>query len=172
MPNWISGSLKVRGKPENVKKFFMEGLNKYEDYIDPKTKKYETRPIPREKWVKTDLLDPDGKEFFFNILDNQWIYVEDTRRAFITGEHEIYCYINDDDNLMYAASTVNQAWSFDPEDWMVISEKYHIDIRLYGLECGMGFGQEIEIIDGKLTLNTTFGYDNWTWECPFPWMGG
>lgn len=29
MPNWIQGSLKVRGTYDNVKNFFIKGLNAY-----------------------------------------------------------------------------------------------------------------------------------------------
>ena len=29
MPNWIEGSLKVRGNYENVKRFFLDGTNDY-----------------------------------------------------------------------------------------------------------------------------------------------
>ena len=172
MPNWISGSLKVRGKPENVKKFFMEGLNKYKGEVNSKTGKYETHVVPKETWLKTDINDPKVDEFYFDILNSDWIYVEDTRRAFITGEHSIYAWFHEDDGLLYVVSDVNQAWGFDPEDWMTVSAKYHIDMRLWGLECGMEFGQEIEVHDGELILNKSFDYDNWTWEAPIPWLGG
>ena len=172
MPNWITGSLKVRGKPENVKKFFMEGLNKYKDSYDEKTKKWSSSVVPREEWVKTDISDPNITEFYFDILASEWIYVEGTRRAFITGEHEIRTFFDQADKVLYVVSDVNQAWGFDPEEWAAISEKFHIDIRLWGLECGMEFGQEIEIIDGKITINRTLSYKNWEWQAPIPWLGG
>lgn len=37
---------------------------------------------------------------------------------------------------------------------------------------GMQFSQEIEIVNGELTKEVEIKYDDWTWECPMPNMGG
>lgn len=35
MPNWIEGTMKLRGKQEDIKRFFREGLDQ-SDWPDPK----------------------------------------------------------------------------------------------------------------------------------------
>lgn len=172
MPNWIEGSLKLRGPYENVKKFFQTGLNIYSHKWNEKDEKDECTPIPREQWCKT--YEDDGY-FEFTILDDQWVYVENTRRAFITGEHEIYFYkpSKSDKEDCIVAMVVHQAWAFDEDDWVEIAKKYNVDVRLYGLECGMTYGTEIEIKrDGTVLKNYDFTYMDWNWDCPFPWKGG
>lgn len=169
MPNWIEGTLKVRGKYNDILKFFREGVIAYH-----KSGNHDEVLLP-EKWIEIRENDNPkyGKWASIQLLYDEWAHVNDTRRAFVfdnsTIDNEIY---PNKDEKQIVMCKVAQAWSFDPEDWMTVSEKYHVDFRLWGLECGMQFGQEIEIIDGKLTLNSTFGYDDWDWECPFPWLGG
>ena len=67
---------------------------------------------------------------------------------------------------------VRQAWDFPEEEWTEISKKYDVDLRLYGIERGMQFCQELEIIKGEVKLSKEKKYKNWDWECPFPYLGG
>lgn len=70
------------------------------------------------------------------------------------------------------AVEVKQAWSFDTDQWVAISKKYDLDIRLFGFECGMQFMQSIEIINGELTIDECIECDDYVWECPMPLLGG
>ena len=169
MPNWIEGTVKVRGKYKDILNFFKTGITAYQ-----KSGNHDAT-LPRDEWIHVEEKeDPKyGKWCTIELLHDEWAHVNDTRRAFIFDNGTIVNEIeSDNDEKQIVMAKVAQAWSFDVEDWMAISEKYHIDFRLYGLESGMQFGQEIEIVDGKLMRNISFGYDDWDWECPFPWMGG
>ena len=101
-------------------------------------------------------------------------HIRETRRAFITDS---YVYMDDDEGIVCV--DVKQAWAFDAgsesqdlQKWKDISEKYNVDIRLYGIECGMQFTQEIIIVRGRKPIVNEKQYENWDWDCPFPNMGG
>ena len=78
---------------------------------------------------------------------------------------------------------IKQAWSFsaqdsDEEKLIEIADKFHIDIKLYGIECGIQFCQEVLVLHGNeekqgvIKYNNVIQYEDWEWECPFPNMGG
>lgn len=166
MPNWIQGSLKVRGSYDNVKNFFVKGLNAYRG----------NEMLDKKDWVLDidEYNEPGEREFSMDIKPDTWVYVEDTRRAFVTSNH--ICFYEgaykENPSLVVAACEINQAWCFEEDDWASISKEYNVDIRLWGLEQGVQFGQEIEIIDGEVIKNEEFKYDDWDWDCPLPWFGG
>ena len=173
MPNWINGSLKIRGPYENVKRFFMENLNTYEDTFDEQTQKWNYIKQPKEKWLRStsEYGEAGSRELEICIEPQKWVYVEGTKRAFISSE---IIFINErrEKEKSIAACEINQAWGFFPEEWAELSKKYNVDIRLWGLECGLCFGQEIIIEHGELLKDDEFKYDDWTWEAPLPWLGG
>jgi len=154
MPNWISGCLKVRGKFENVKRFFENGVDKA-------------------------VVDGGGEGDGYidvNIQEGSSGYVDGTRRAFLSVKHNMYLSEPDDGNeVVVAAFPIEQAWDFVKENWMAVSQKYNVDIRLYGIEMGMQFIHELEVVAGAVTLDSIREYHScnaWNWECPFPYMGG
>ena len=159
MPNWIEGTMKLRGKREDIRRFFKEGL---EASNWPK-------PEDRENQV-TENGDDDYLDFSFRNEP----YIIGTRRAFITDSG---VEMEKDEGVVCV--DVKQAWAFeagnqtkDLQNWMDISNKYNVDIRLYGIECGMCFTQEIIIVRGKQPIVNEKQYEDWDWECPFPNMGG
>lgn len=158
----------MRGPKENVKKFFTEGINIYQ-LENPKNLKSTYLPIPKEEWMKVTEYDNGDINIYFFGENKRWAYVEGSRRAFITDEIYIYK-ITESKDLCIGISQVNQAWGFKTDDWVEISNKYHVDIRLWGLEGGMQFGQEIEIHDGNVIIDKDMVYDTWT--MPLPWIGG
>lgn len=159
MPNWIEGTMKLRGKQEDIKRFFREGL-------DPSS-----WPDPKDR-VDQVIDRSDDSELYFRFKNEP--HIAGTRRAFIT----------DDSAGMWEPSgvvcvNVKQAWTFDGgsstddlKTWKAISDKYNVDIKLYGIERGMQFTQEVIIIRGKEPIVNETKYDDWDWECPFPNMGG
>lgn len=166
MPNWIQGSLKVRGTYDNVKNFFIKGLNAYRG----------SEMLDTKDWVLdiNEYNEPGKREFSMDIKPGTWAYVEDTRRAFVTSDYISFYegYYKKDPFLVVAACEINQAWYFEEDDWVNISKDYNVDIRLWGLEQGVQFGQEIEIIVGQVTKYEEFKFDDWEWDCPIPWFGG
>lgn len=155
MPNWTEGTLKLRGKRENLERFF-------ETAIQPSSNFKEETP-PREKFITSQYADDYT---VFDIKKDAWI--EGTRRAFINDD----CFAEIEDETATICLPIRQAWSFDTDDWKDISKKYNLDVRLFGFERGTEFCQEIEVINGTVTIDKEIAYDDWTWECPMPLMGG
>ena len=160
MPNWIEGTLKLRGKSDDIKRFFDNAIQT-PSTCNPDRQK-------RECFISCDCGQESGEWNSVSIKEDAWI--EDTRRAFVNDD----CYIdwenvNDD---VTVCIPIRQAWDFVAENWKDISKKYNLDVRLYGFECGMEFCQEVEVIDGEITINNEIKYDDWDWECPMPRMGG
>ena len=170
MPNWITGSLKLRGKYDNILNFFENGLNIYEHHCDADTG--ETIETVRNKadWLNIEGFDEDGSRACEITIGDHWVYIEGTKRAFVSGSPCIF--LEETDDPCIASMEVNQAWGFRPEDFLHIAEKYNLDIRLWGLEAGMGFGQEIVIENGELVKDETMTYEDFQWEAPLPWFGG
>ena len=160
MPNWIEGSLKLRGSSENLKRFFTE-------MIQPSTS-YGEEAAKKEDFISCDFPDNNDDSNSVEIRHDAWI--KGTRRAFVNDD----CWVvfDNDDRKHTVCLPIRQAWAFDADSWCGISAECGIDIRLYGIECGMQFCQEIEIIDGELVSNREIKYDDWEWECPLPFMGG
>lgn len=161
MPNWIDGTMKLRGKREDIKRFFNERVEGSSGFT-------------REESVE-DRSNENELEFIFK--NEPW--VEGTRRMFIKDgdvfmlQEEGVCCVN-----------IKQAWSFssreekDLEVLQEIADKFHIDIRLYGIECGVEFVQEVIVRhcdeNGRSPriIDNCIQYENWDWDCPFPNMGG
>lgn len=168
MPNWCEGTVKVRGKLENVKRFLLKGLNVY-SYFDNDT------PEPKEQWMS---IEENKKYGYYQIDFDESAYVEGTSRAFVSSENAcpvLYCESEQSENNVVSVMHVRQAWGFRENEWCEISKKYGIDIKLYGIERGMMFIENIEIIAGEITKNESHEYETyeeWVWECPFPNLGG
>ena len=176
MPNWIEGTLKIRSKDiENIKRFLKEAI-KYSCESCPYTNKPECYKLTNdERHSRCEMFNPYGKAITFEdgeVLLKDQLYIKDgPSRAFIgKSKDETYNYIEIDTPVL--VFPVQEAWGFHSEGWLELAQKYNIDIRLYGIEQGMEFVQELEIIDGKITLDREIQYEDWDWQCPFPRMGG
>lgn len=154
MSNWVEGALRVRGEIENLKKFS-------EECLLPVSRLGETR-----KNLKIEI--EDG-----NIFES----VNDT--LYLSGTHLNFCdpdYIDvhkrSDSKLPVLVMPFAAAWRVDAYDLARICQEYHVDMKLFGVECGMQFCQDIEIVNGAIKKNDKIRYDDWDWECPFHRMGG
>lgn len=157
MPNWIEGTLKLRGKREDIKRFFDEGLEA-SSWADPKDR-------------EDQVMDYSGENYISYGLKNLPC-IKGTRRAFIQNQE-----IEMDDEEGVLCLDVKQAWGFscnesDLDQWKAISDEYNLDLKLFGVECGMQFTQEVIIIRGRSPIVNVTKYENWDWDCPFPRMGG
>ena len=160
MPNWMEGTLHLRGKVKDIQKFITEGIEKNGAYSEYITKK-----------AFTDYSQPGTLEFSF-----EWEpWVIDTNRAFVQ-DCTVYTSYESDDDERSVSMPIQQAWCFRIDDWLDLCKKYDIDIKLNGIECGMLFCQEIIILRGEseptIAKDESIKYDDWEWECPFPNMGG
>lgn len=148
MPNWAEGTIKLRGRSENIasalKEMLLNGTVTLED-----------------KW--------DGALLIFNST-TPYFQINKTRRAFIDRKQidvwfeEEFCIVELDD--------FKQAWSAIPENYQEISTKYDVDIKIFTFEMGMEFTQEIEISKGKIIKDICNEFDNYQWNVPFSRLGG
>ncbi len=178
MPNWCEGTLRFRGKKENVMKFLSEGFEilNMREHDENFNAKYICKMMER---VKKEALE-EGYEVTVDLKDNgEYIYICDTRRAFVEWDPQLGLWTNqmwieyyDDDKCMLGVLPVKQAWAYDDGDWVDISKKYEIDLHLFGWEAGMCFDDELEIHNGEIVKTGGHTYDNWIWECPNPFVGG
>lgn len=163
MPNWIEGTMKLRGKKENIRRFFLEGIE------------------PNDLWAEKDREESirdctDEFEIRFEFENEPWI--TNTTRAFIT-DNCVCLDLEDGKEDGIACVNIKQAWSFTPQGWedrrkwQAIAKKYDLDIKLFGIESGTCFAQELICFrDGERTIRNHIEYEDWDWECPFPRMGG
>lgn len=160
MPNWCEGTLKVRGKMNDVKRFFLEGIKCYDvNYKD-------FSQTVDESAIK---LDYDGEEEV-GISINKVAHILGTTRAFIDPT-EIYLLLRKG-GITVATVNVRQTWDMVSSEFFEISKKYGIDMRLYGFERGMEFNREIIIEKDKIIKDDVIEFDDYDWECIMPNLGG
>ena len=160
MPNWIEGTMKLRGKREDIKRFL-------DNELDASSYCGEKRAVEEQVQCNSD---DEYMEYTFK--DEP--YIKGTRRAFVTDD---YLYMNEDEGVV--CIRIKQAWSFSaaPDDrelalWKDNAHKYNIDIKLYGVESGMQFCQEvIALRNCDRVINNVIEYEDWYWVYPFPYMG-
>ena len=149
MANFAEGTIKLRGRAENIKSALKYMFGAVGD-------------ITIEE-------DTDGEIITFTAT-NSYFYINGTKRAFIDNDSfEIHL---DDDFLIIELDNFEQAWRAIPDDYIKISEKFNVDIKIFTFEQGMQFTQEIEISKGKILKDIVRKYDNYSWEVPFSYLGG
>lgn len=148
MPNWAEGSLKLRGRSENIASALKQML--LNDTV-----------TLEDKW--------DGTLLKFNNTA-PYFHINETRRAFIEQEQiEVWL---EEEFCIVELDNFKQAWSAIPENYQEISSKFDVDIKIFTFECGMEFTQEIEISKGEIIKNVCYEYNNYQWEVPFSNLGG
>lgn len=148
MPNWAEGSLKLRGRSENIASALKQML--LNDTV-----------TLEDEW--------DGTLLKFNNTA-PYFYINETRRAFI-DQKQIEVWL-EEEFCIVELDNFKQAWSAIPENYQEISSKFDVDIKIFTFECGMEFTQEIEISKGEIIKDLCYEYDNYRWEVPFSNLGG
>lgn len=154
MANWMEGSLKLRGKSDDILRFLNEGLKNKPEIVE------ET-----EEHYGIYFGSPDCQEL---------IYILDTDRAYVNSYAVSEITLDKGNNVVLCIS-VQQAWDFRVEDWIKTAMKYDLDVRLFGIEGLGGFMHHIDILNGEVVLDECLNYgsyESFVWNCPFPWMGG
>ena len=149
MANFAEGTIKLRGRAENIKSALKYMFGAVGD-------------ITIEE-------DTDGEIITFTAT-NSYFYINGTKRAFI--DNDSFKIHLDDDFLIIELDNFEQAWRAIPDDYTKISEKFNVDIKIFTFEQGMQFTQEIEISKGKILKDIVRKYDNYSWEVPFSNFGG
>ena len=166
MPNWIEGTLKLRGKQKDIKRFIEEGLEAsiYYGKIDR---------------IENQVIDYSDDSYLDYTFKNN-PHVKGTRRMFI---RDCSIFMVEDEGV--CCFLIKQAWAFSGENdnleiLIRIADEYNVDIKLYGIEGGAQFCQEVlvrhgnkeEGRPGRVVYDNVIQYEDWDWECPFPEMGG
>lgn len=161
MPNWIEGTMKLRGKREDIKRFLDNEIEASSWYGEQNA---------LEEQVKCN-----SDDSYLDYRFKNEPHIKGTRRAFITDD---YLYMGKDEGTV--SVNIKQAWSFsvtkDDRElnlWKENAHKYNIDIKLFGIESGMEFCQEvIALKDSDRVIHNVIQYEDWMWDCPFPNVGG
>lgn len=172
MPNWCKGVLKVRGKKKDLINFLNNGIERY-GWPRDEEGEYTKYPLNAE----TD----EFGDTFVNQTDKEhdsWLYFKDSRRCFIEDNINWYWDSSEDEELeeeYIQCLDIKQAWRLEPDYFKETSEKYNVDFRMKGFECGYCFTQEIEVIKGEITLNQVNSYkeyQEYQWNVYDPRLGG
>lgn len=154
MPNWCVGTLKVRGKIEDIKKWIEEGVICYDLFCN------ETEAQPKIGYEFGDFVVkiPEGG------------HVAGSHRNFISGED----YVCSGEDRVYGTLCfdIRAAWGFEPETYEELSKKHNLDFKLHGFEQGMEFEQILEVINGKVTIDKEIHYEDYKWDAYDPRLGG
>ena len=148
LPNWAEGSLKLRGRSENIVSALKEMLLNDTVTLENKC---------------------GGALLIFNNTA-PYFYINKTRRAFI-AQKQLEVWIGEE-FCIFESDNFKQAWSAIPENYQEISSKFDVDVKIFTFECGMEFTQEIEISKGEIIKNVCLEYDDYQWEVPFSNLGG
>jgi hypothetical protein len=166
MPNWAEGTLRLRGKPQDIIRFLREGVEAVG------TKNMETITFePVITWDEDDdylmMSFPDAMKR----LNWDSFYIKGTRRNFFDSLEQDLDRNMSEETLII--DSFRAAWDVCPEPYLEIARKYHLKIRIVTYESGMQFKQDVEIdVEGNLVRNEKITYDDWLWEADFPNMGG
>ena len=125
MANFAQGTIKLRGRAENIKSALKYMFSTVVDIT----------------------IKEDGEIITFSTTDSHF-YINGTRRAFIDNDSfKIYL---DDDFLIIELEDFKQAWAAIADNYTEISSKFDVDIKIFTFEMGMEVTQEIEISKGKI----------------------
>ena len=150
MANWAEGTLKLRGRRENIKSAL------------------------KEMFIGSDItiseeMDDQALILTLSSIDS-YFYINNTKRAFI-DKNKIEVLLEEDFEII-EIDDFKQAWRVIPKNYQEFSKKYNVDIKIFVFEQGLQFTQEIEIVDGQITKNETRKYDDYQWDVPFSKLGG
>ncbi len=166
MANWCEGNIRIRGAFKNVVELLKNVLTVVR--IEWEGNECKTQQFP--PIVKTD------EDVVTFRSDTGEFWLKGTHRNFLDSAIEIWDNADDEGEWTWVIDGFRAAWSFtdstSDKAYTKMAKDYGVDIKLFGIEQGMEFMQEIAYYrDGTREENET-EFDDWRWECPFPEMGG
>lgn len=152
MANWCEGWVKFRGSKENLINFIRSEFNG-------------AHPVFDERF----------NELFPHILVRS-TFLNSLRKAYISSNDltdsngGIYL---DENGVGVFITKINHAWNVHKQGYSELAKKYNLDIRGKCYECCMEFAEEFEYnSNGDELLFWVHEYDDYTWECECPNLGG
>lgn len=177
MPNWCEGNIRFRGNIDDVIKLLSENILvcRFSDETDENGRITTLTSKPIVDVTKDS--EGDVEEIALSTNNSKsWFYINGTHRNFIDEDG---CSVDtcdvfklDDGQYIIIFSGFKAAWSIESAPYVEMSEKYNVDIHIFGWERGMEFDQEIEIINGNLIKDKVSNGKNWLWEASMPYLGG
>lgn len=165
MPNWCIGSLRIRGKKDDIFNFIKQQL------VVQSYEKSEEFPFPEiiESPLPYSCFSEDGIE-----LPSPRVRICGLHRVFVDSKYVSIQPFEEDENIFVIAIDCKVAWAFETDKLQELSQKFKLDFRLYSFEMGMEFNQDIEIIDGEIIKDNCIEFKdgNYVWECIMPNLGG
>ncbi|HEK9981585.1 TPA: hypothetical protein TVE77_001670 [Streptococcus equi subsp. zooepidemicus] len=178
MPNWCGGVIKIRGKREQISAYLQDFLvpvdflgNQLE--VDVQEDEYSLTFCAKDQYKRLE----QAHSLFENVSTSpafyHW-YLKDTGRAFIEQGKKLQFdfWRDEEEEEILTIEGFKQAWGIAPEDYLDLSKKHSVDIKIFGYEKGMEFTQEVEIVKGKLVKDEETEYDEYEWQVPFSDLGG
>ena len=150
MPNWCRGTLRVRGKVEDLRRFVLEGLTPV-DYFGNLREKLQ--------FNNYDECECEGR-----------CHIENTHRGFVNNLRVDLAY--DEKDITVIPLDCEFAWDISATELQQTCIKYNVDMRIYAFERGMQFNRDIEIIDGQVIKDNDITFDDYDWDCICPNVGG
>ena len=162
MPNWCTGTMRIVGKYDYLRNFFLNGLK--------------VTGIRHNGEINLNDVDNHTEMFFQDMGENRFrittnhrgnLYLINSSRVFLSGlmDNNGHCVNNDwlivnrpeadpFEDYIITFCDAEAAWSFDAEELSAICERFRIGMMIDAEEPGMGFTQRIHIAsDGSIMLN-------------------
>lgn len=154
MPNWCEGTLKVRGKIEDLKKFVLEGLQPVGHFGDMR------EPLEINEYGECEYKGT--------------CWIENTHRGFVDNLDIYFSEFEEDNKPKVICLEARFAWGIEARQLRETCIKYNVDMKIYAFERGMEFNQDIEIVNGEIVRNEEINFKgkDYAWECIMPTMGG
>ena len=175
MANWAEGTIKVRGTKNQIVDYLknvFEGSDFWGNDL-----KFEIMSDDNSMMLRglNELTNP--KTAGPIIPKNPQFcafYFKGANHAFTESENNIlvFDFFGDAEAIEIIEMPFKQAWAVEADEFVKLSKKYCVDLKIFVFENGMEFTQEIEIIKGKITKNETRKYDNYQWDVSFSKLGG
>lgn len=201
MPNWATGTMKIRGTREDILEFCKKEMNERSG-----ADSYKNEQDKVVEW-NLDLVDSDYDhgDLIATVSGEPslCIWLRDSRRHFVDMDTAVPYYWDMRPNdkkekyettfTFYKLSGENDyciifpfmaAWGPEEEYFEKLSKDYKLTFRVYVVEQGIGFFEEFDAWDGKVTVLASGpsngvndekigqSYGRFIWECPFPFLGG
>ena len=175
MPNWCEGVLKIRGTKPKIAKYLQENL----EPVDWWGNEYKTKVENNEDGLTVSITDEITvekkplEELAVKPKPSDF-YIRGTHRAFIESDQiNIEFWTDDDDQeIVVTLENFKQAWRIKADNFVEGAKEASVDLHIFGFEMGMKFTQEVEIVDGEITINEKTTYNDYSWEVPFDNLGG